>query len=615
MMAAVLVAIALAIGSLAPTLVAAREDLVRATVTRVACIDLELAAAIAAACPLDDDLTALDRQARERRRAAAIAGTVWQGDLDHFEAFCATLTLDSGRRFVLEPFQRTILADYFRGTVETLVLLPKKNGKTTLLAALVVYHLCYVDEARCYVAASSRDQATILYDHAKGFVNRSAALQRRVLVRAGTRELRSRRDDGFVKVLAADSDTADGVGPTLAIVDELHRHKSTALYDVFSDGLDARDGRMLTISTAGDDEEGPLGLMRSNYLAMPGKKIRGRYTYCRSRDGLNVMHEWALRPTDNLEDLKLVKSVNPLRTMTVAKLRRRRDSKSMTPSRWARFACNVWTQGEDAAIATLDWARKSRPGCRIPAGGPVPPVIGIDAGWTRDTTGLVPVGFPDGTQDEAIIDERLIIIPAGTQAGPGRLPAAARDLPPHLRELAATWPGRVEEGRMTDERVVKGALIRLWLIWPDCSWAIDPNAGGLNLAQWIEAELAGGVEERVRIASQQPAPMQAASMHFAGGVRTAVAQAPREDLDDDDDDNLRTVPVFHPDDEELNRHVRAAVARWNGERWRFDKRRVPPSQSSKVQPRPIDGAIAATIAYHALMAPPPEALTPFVFRA
>jgi Phage Terminase len=590
----------------------ARGDVAGTIVRAAACVDLELGVRAALLCPAPDELTALERRARELKRAAR---GPWRGDLEHFEAFCRTLTLDTGAPFRLQPFQRTILRDYFNGARETLVLLPKKNGKTTLMAALVVYHLVYIDEARCYVAASSRDQATILYDHAKGFVTRSVALQRRVLVRGGTRELRSKRDSGFVKVLAADSETADGVGPTLAIVDELHRHKSTALYDVFRDGLDARDGAMLTITTAGDDEDSPLGLMRSNFLALPGKRVRGRYTYCRSRDRSNVMHEWALRATDNLNDLDLVKSVNPLASQTKAKLKRRRDSTSMTTQAWARFACNVWTQGEDAAIATLDWARKSRPGLRIPADDESDVVVGIDLGWTNDTSGLVPVGHAPGNRDEALIDERLVIVPAGTQPGPGprvRLPDWL-DGHPHrdeLQRLANVHPGKVEDGVRTSEEVIKGALIRLWLIWPGMRWAIDPNAGGMHVAQWIEAELADGDEDRIWTYSQQPAPMAIASMHFAAGVGTRVVQEPPP-AEDGEEGEPRTVPVWHPDHEELNRHIRGAVARWVGERWRFDKRKKPTTGSTKVRVRPIDATIAATLGYRALMAPPPEELVPF----
>jgi phage terminase large subunit-like protein len=37
------------------------------------------------------------------------------------------------------------------------------------------------------------------------------------------REIQSLTDEGVAKVLASDVDTADGVIPTLAIVDELHR--------------------------------------------------------------------------------------------------------------------------------------------------------------------------------------------------------------------------------------------------------------------------------------------------------------------------------------------------------------------------------------------------------
>jgi hypothetical protein len=552
--------------------------------------------------------------------------TLWVGDLEHFEAFARTLTLDNGRRMSVEPFQRTILSDYFRGARETLVLIPKKNGKTTLMAALLVYHLCFVDEARAYLAASSVKQAGLCYDMATGFVARSAALQRRILARPGTKELRSKRDTGTAFVLAADADTADGVGPTLFIVDELHRAKSTGMYDVARDGLDARGGSMLAITTAGDDEDSPLGVMRGNFLALPGKRIRGRYTYARSRDRSSVMHEWALRPDDDLEDLELVKSVNPLRSMTKGKLRRRRDSPTMTLGAWARFACNVWTQGEDVAIATVDWARRARSGLRLPDGaGTGDKVLGVDLGWSQDTTGLVVVGYPrppeldeDGElvlPREAHVDERLGLILAGTQAGPPvnvRIPAwlAELDNGAELERLARTGPGRVEEGRQTDEDVVKGAIVRLWLIWPDLRFALDPNAGGQSLAQWIERELAGGDEERVATLSQQPAPMQGTSMHFAAAIRTRTVQEPLEDPQTDDE-AVRTVPLYHPDRVELNAHVRAAAARWNGERWRFDKRRKPRAGNTQVKPKPIDLVIASALAYRALMSPVEEELEPF----
>jgi Terminase large subunit, ATPase domain len=60
-----------------------------------------------------------------------------------------------------------------------------------------------------------------------------------------------------MRVLAADVATADGTLPTLALVEELHRHKSPELYTLLRDGLFKRGGRMVTISTAGIKGESP----------------------------------------------------------------------------------------------------------------------------------------------------------------------------------------------------------------------------------------------------------------------------------------------------------------------------------------------------------------------
>ena len=110
--------------------------------------------------------------------------------LDGFESFCSELTLEDGAPFVLEDFQREMLSDYFSGTRETLVLIPKKNGKSTLVSALALHHLLVTENAECVVAAASRDQATILYDQAAGFVRRSETLTELLHVKRGYREIR-----------------------------------------------------------------------------------------------------------------------------------------------------------------------------------------------------------------------------------------------------------------------------------------------------------------------------------------------------------------------------------------------------------------------------------------
>lgn len=312
-------------------------------------------------------------------------------ELDLFAQFCAdALTLEDGSPLALHPFQWTMLADLFGGTRETLILIPKKNGKSTLLGALALFHLCTTPDAECVIAAASRDQAQIMLRQAQGFIRRSVGLQSRLQVKQ--REIVHRSLGGRVRVLASDVDTADGVIPTLALVDELHRHKSADLYGVFRDGLGPRQGRMVTISTAGADEDSPLGHLRARAHAMPGLTRDGAYRTVRS-DGF-AMHEWALDAGDDRDDLTLVKRANPAPWQTLAELEERHASPSMTAWQWARFACGVWGIGNERAFDIDAWDACRQDGAFIAPGRKV--TLGFDGARRFDTTALVAADIETG---------------------------------------------------------------------------------------------------------------------------------------------------------------------------------------------------------------------------
>src|SRR5437868_13564872 len=80
-----------------------------------------------------------------------------------FSTFCEVV----GYR--LEPYQRKIARAAFAPERELLVLLPRGNGKTTLMAALAVHHLLTAQRPAVYCAASSREQARILWESAAEF--------------------------------------------------------------------------------------------------------------------------------------------------------------------------------------------------------------------------------------------------------------------------------------------------------------------------------------------------------------------------------------------------------------------------------------------------------------
>lgn len=273
-----------------------------------------------------------------------------------FVAFCTILRTEDGKPLRVHPFQRLFLAAYFAGATQVVVIIPKKNGKTTIMAALALFHLLVVAEAECVIAASSMEQATILYRQAVKLIRRSGLstdVGGPFKAQEGYRRITYQ--GGQIRVLPGDAKTADGVIPTLALVDELHRHKSPELYAVLRDGLVARDGRMVTISTAGWDLDSPLGKIRRHAHSLETFVRKGTLNRA-SAPGFEFF-EWALADGDDLHDLRKVKRANPAPWHTVTKLREQRDSPTMTPAAWSRFYCGVWTHGEEPWLQADAWDR------------------------------------------------------------------------------------------------------------------------------------------------------------------------------------------------------------------------------------------------------------------
>lgn len=407
-----------------------------------------------------------------------------------------------------------MLVDFFADATETLILVPKKNGKTTLMAALALFHLWWTDDAECVIAAASRDQASIMLRQSRGFIRRSEWLQGQMAVKQ--REIVSLKDDGRIRILAADADTADGVIPTLALVDELHRHKSAELYGVFRDGLGPRNGRMITISTAGDDEASPLGLMRHKAHQLPGKTV-DRYRYGRSPDGAFVMHEWALDPADDRDDMSVVKRANPAPWQTEEALRRRHDSPSMTTWGWARFGCGVWLAGENAAIPPDQWDVLHEPDLCIPPKSSV--LVGIDLGWKYDCTALVPLLWE--SENRRCVSDVLILEPPG-------------------------------DGSLLDEREIVDRI--LWLNSRfNARFVYDPNAGGQQMVQQLERE--HGMEFIKH--SQDPSPIALADGRLMEAIRRRV--------------------LVHDGHRGLRQHIVNAVEKpLGGEKFKFDRSKRGP---------------------------------------
>jgi hypothetical protein len=68
---------------------------------------------------------------RHRRSAAPSTSLrpVEPAELDDFAAFCGELTLENKQPMELHAFERRMLADYFAGTTETLILIRRRTAR------------------------------------------------------------------------------------------------------------------------------------------------------------------------------------------------------------------------------------------------------------------------------------------------------------------------------------------------------------------------------------------------------------------------------------------------------------------------------------------------------
>jgi phage terminase large subunit-like protein len=163
-----------------------------------------------------------------------------------------------GKPFILELWQKALVAATFgfvdketgfRQYTEVLLIVARKNGKSTLAAAIGLYLMVADGEAgaEVYSAATKKDQAKIIWLEAKRMVKKSPSLSRRIKTLVA--EMVADKYDAIFKPLGSDSDTLDGLNVHGGLIDELHAIKDKNIYDVIVDGTSSRDQPLIFITT------------------------------------------------------------------------------------------------------------------------------------------------------------------------------------------------------------------------------------------------------------------------------------------------------------------------------------------------------------------------------
>ena len=177
------------------------------------------------------------------------------------EKFCKQSQGVIGAPLRLELFQKAYIQTLFgwrerdtgfRRFRETMFLVGRKNGKSTLLAALALYMLIadYEGAAEIYSVATKKDQAKKVMTEAVNMIKQSPEL--RAVVRKRRNDIYYSASASVFEALASDSNTLDGLNSHAVIIDELHAIRDRNLYEVMKQSTSSRrQPLVIMITTAG----------------------------------------------------------------------------------------------------------------------------------------------------------------------------------------------------------------------------------------------------------------------------------------------------------------------------------------------------------------------------
>lgn len=302
----------------------------------------------------------------------------------------------SGRLFVLEPWQKDIIRTAFgwknksgtRVFRKVFVGIPRKNGKSTIAAAIALY-LTIGEEGEgapeVFSAAADKPQAKLVFEEARRMVQADPDLSAHcdcyanAIVRPDTL--------GSYKVLSADANRKHGLNAHGVIYDELHAAPSRELYDVLTTSMGARRQPMfLCFTTAGYDRESICYELWQYAL----KVIDGRI-----KDPTFLAVIYAADPKDDWRDPATWSKANPNLGVSLKREFLENEVREATESpakenTFKRLHLNIWTEQAvrwmpmekwDLCGRPLDWSKVVGQRC----------FIGLDLSKRSDITAAVQV--------------------------------------------------------------------------------------------------------------------------------------------------------------------------------------------------------------------------------
>jgi phage terminase large subunit-like protein len=265
--------------------------------------------------------------------------------------------------FNLRPWQQRIIRTLFstgpdglRKYRTCLLMLPRKNGKTELAAAIGIYCLLFDQPpeigGEIYLAAADKDQASKVFLAMVAMLENDPELDAEVEIIRSQLRIWHRASGSFCRVLSAEAYTAHSLNASVVIYDELHCAPTRDLWDVLATSQGARaQPLMIAISTAGYDKHSILYELYSH-----AKRVEEDPSL--DPTFLPILFE---APIDaDWTDERVWKEANPalgdfrsLEEMRVLAARAQQiPAQEMT---FRRLYLNQWTESAERWVALADW--------------------------------------------------------------------------------------------------------------------------------------------------------------------------------------------------------------------------------------------------------------------
>lgn len=285
--------------------------------------------------------------------------------------------------------------DGTRRFTSALFAVARKNAKSTLASAILLYCQCCEDEegAQVISAATTGSQARIIFNVAKRMVEKTPDLREAYGLATWANAISRMETGASFKPINAKASTQDGLNPSHTGLDEIHAHKSPDLLNVLQSAAGARSNPLwLFTTTEGYTNPGPWAEIRQFVKQL----LAGVF-------GDEADHYLALfyaiddedkstgtKADDTFDESKWIKA-NPLIDVNphlLAAIRKEAVEAKRMPSKMAEFQIKRVNRPASAANGWIDLRKWTKCGGEVDLAAlrDVPCWGGLDLASTRDLT-------------------------------------------------------------------------------------------------------------------------------------------------------------------------------------------------------------------------------------